>query len=83
MFLGLLLKNPMRIFGTMNIFHQKVPPGDFNAMSLGIFQTLLVQQYLELHEMLSVKDAKPRTPKLLHSQADINMLNTSLGPAFL
>lgn len=67
----------------MNIFHQKVPPGDFNAMSLGIFQTLLVQQYLELHEMLSVKDAKPRTPKLLHSQTDINMLNTSLGPAFL
>lgn len=67
----------------MFIFHQKLPPGNFNVMSLGIFQTLLVQKFLELHEMASVKDVKPRIPKLLHSQTDTNLLNTSLGPAFL
>lgn len=52
-------------------------------MSFGIVQTLLVQQFLELYEMVSVKDVKPRIPKLLHSQTDMNMLNTSLGPEFL
>lgn len=82
MFLGLLLKHPMRILEPCLFFQQKLPPGDFNVMSLGIFQTLLVQQFLELHEMVSVKNVKPRILKLLHSQTDINMMNT-LGSGFL
>lgn len=56
------MKNPMRIFGTIFIFHQGLPPGDFNVMSLGIVQTLLIQQFLELNEMVSAKEVKPRIP---------------------
>lgn len=83
MFSGLFLKNPLRIFGAMFIFHRRLLHGDFNIRGLGILQTLLVQQLLELHGMTSVKDVKPRIAKLLLSQTDINVLNTSLGPDFL